>query len=154
MEQLANWLKVLVVVVLLGNLVDFVLPKGDLKRYGGLVVGLVILVTVVSPLWTWMHDLGKNVALPSTTWTNTASGFQTVVQSEELHQAEAIVMNMPGVAQCVLSSTADGRVLAVVTADPSAPRDRIKHYVDAALKVTMGQSPPVVMTIHRAQAGS
>lgn len=149
MEHLGNWVKVLIVVVLLGNLVDFILPKGDLKRYGGLVVGLVILATVVSPLWSWMHQLGQNVTASTTNWTDTASGFSEVVQSEELHQAEAIVLNMPGVVQCRLAPELNGGVVANVQARESTSQQQIVHYVRSALKVTMGQSPHVDLVVTR-----
>lgn len=149
MAALGTWIKALIVVVLLGSVVDFLLPKGDMKRYGGLVVGLVILATVVTPLWTWMHDLGKHVAVPPTQWTNTVSGFATVIESEELHQAEAIVLSMPGIRRCQLSRADDGLILAQVTATPSTPRQRIHRYVVSALKVTTGTESRLVLELHQ-----
>ena len=147
MGDLAGWLKTLIVVVLLGNLVDFILPKGDLKRYGGLIVGLVILAAVVSPLWAWLHQLGKNVSLPSSTWTNSVQGFSQVVSIEELHQAEAIVLSMPGIRSCRLALEPGGAVMAQVVETNSLKPSRVRHYVAAALTVTMGKSPPLNVTL-------
>ncbi|MDA8205112.1 MAG: stage III sporulation protein AF [Thermaerobacter sp.] len=154
-DHIGQWLKVLIVVVLLGNLVDFVLPKGDLKRYGGLVVGLVILATLVSPLWSWLNQMGKTpLALPTAGWTNSQSGFNQVVKMEELHQAEAIVLSMSGVSGCTLTSRVDGSVSAYLVTDGSVSAAQARHYVRAALKVTMGSTPAVEVTVRsRPKAG-
>lgn len=149
MASLADWIKVLIVVVLLGNLVDFVLPKGDLKRYGGLVVGLVILATVVSPLWSWLHQTGKQGPIVQAGWTNSPTGFNQVVQTEEIHQAESIVLSMPGVIQCQMSRQDDGRIIAQVQATNGPSRERLTHYVRSALKVTMGGTSRVEVNITR-----
>lgn len=154
MAHIAEWLKVLIVVVVLGNLVDFILPQGDLKRYGGLVVGLVILAMIVSPLWTWLHDLGNPVALPPANWTNSSSGFNQVVQTEELHQAEAIVLSMPGVHQCRLTRDTDGTVTAQIVLSTDVTRERAGHYVRDALAIAMGKSPRVSVTAKWSKHGS
>jgi stage III sporulation protein AF len=147
MTHIAEWLKVLIVVVVLGNLIDFILPQGDLKRYGGLVVGLVVLAMIVSPLWTWMHQLGSQVPLPPTNWTNSPSGFDQVVQTEELHQAETIVLSMPGVQHCQLTRSPNGTVWAQITLARNVTEVRASHYVHDALAVAMGKSPPVTLIV-------
>ncbi len=147
MGDLGTWLKTLVVVVLLGNFVDFILPKGDLKRYGGLIVGLVILAAVVSPLWSWLHQLGKNVSLPASTWTNSPAGFNQVVTMEELRQAQAIVLSMPGIKACRLTLGPGEVVTAEVVDTGSLKPTRVNHYLKAALTVTMGKSPPLDVSI-------
>lgn len=143
MAAIGDWVKVLIVVVLLGNLVDFILPKGDLKRYGGLVVGLVILATIVRPLWGWMHQLNGQVAVPPASWTNTPSGFNQVVEVEEMHQAEAIVLSMPGVQACRLTAEPGGVVDARVVTASGVSAMRVRHYVKAALEVTLGRNPTI-----------
>ncbi|MCR1352975.1 stage III sporulation protein AF, partial [Acidithiobacillus ferrooxidans] len=57
---IGHWVRSLIIIVLLGNLADFVLPKGDLKKYAGLVVGLVLLLAMVSPVWSLIHQVGKS----------------------------------------------------------------------------------------------
>lgn len=97
MSSIAEWVRTLIVVVLLGNLVEFLLPKSDMKRYAGLVVGLVILAVMLAPVSRWVSALehaGTPLALES--WTNTGPGFRQVTINEELHQAEAIVLTYPG----------------------------------------------------------
>ncbi|MCL5116980.1 MAG: stage III sporulation protein AF [Firmicutes bacterium] len=151
MAAIGDWLKVLIVVVLLGNLVDFILPKGDLKRYGGLVVGLVILATIITPLWGWMRQVHSVATLRPSEWTNSSSGFRTVVASEELHQAEAIVLSMPHIQSCHLTLGADGVVTGVVrTGSTPVSEKTVRHYVDAALQVTMGGTPTVRLTVEQA----
>ncbi|MCY0877713.1 MAG: stage III sporulation protein AF [Firmicutes bacterium] len=148
MSTFGDWLKVLIVVVMLGNLVDFALPKGDLKRYGGFVVGLTILAVMMLPLWRWLHSLDAAFRPPAVTvYTNTASGFETVIQSEELHQAAAIVMSMPHVIRCQLTSADNGMVAAVVTTSGAVSRSQLKKYIQAALTVTMGRSPPLTIVV-------
>lgn len=156
MAAIGDWLRALLVVVLLGNLVDFLLPKGDMKRYGGLIVGLVILATIVTPLWGWMRDLHKLSALSGTEgFTNTSAGYHSVVANEEMHQAEAIVLSMPHVVQCHLSLAVNGTVEGVVRADSrSVTSQEVTHYVRAALQVTMGQAPTVHITVERPSQGS
>lgn len=150
MTGIGDWLKVLIVVVLLGNLVDFVLPKGDLKRYGGLVVGLVILATIITPLWGWMHQLhraGTNLGTQDG-WTNSPTGYTAVVSQEELHQAEAIVLSMPHVIGCQLTMGSNETVEAAVQTDGTpVTRTQLRHYVRAALDVTMGHAPSMTLTV-------
>ncbi len=154
MASIGDWVRVLIVVALLGNLVEFVLPKGDIKRYGGLVVGLVILAVIVNPLWTWLHQVHREMTLEPVSWTNTSSGFQEVVQSEELHQAEAIVLSMPKITGCRLTMGADGLVDASVQAQAGLGRATVLHYVRAALHVTMAQVPPVRLMLSSNQSAN
>lgn len=147
MEALGNWLKVLIVVVLLGNLVDFILPKGDLKRYGGLVIGLVVLGTMITPLWGMMHDLHHGIADVPTSWTNTPSGYSQVVSVEELHQACAIVLSMPGMTHCSMTQGDQNVVWARVAKTPKVSASQAHHYVKAALQVTMGSVPPLELSV-------
>ncbi len=150
MASIGDWIKVLIVVVLLGNFVDYLLPKGDMKRYGGLVVGLVILAVMINPLWGWMRHV-RHVAIgaPNAGWTNTAQGFSTVVESEELHQAEAIVLSMPHILSCQLTSNSGGAVTAVVrTSNRKVSLNTVRQYVKAALEVTMGKAPEIELTVH------
>lgn len=154
MAAIGEWVRVLIVVVLLGNLVEFVLPKGDIKRYGGLVVGLVILAVLVNPLWAWLHQVPRGMTLQSVSWTNTPIGFQEVVQSEELHQAEAIVLSMPQITGCRLTMGGDGVVDATVQAEGGMARGTALHYVRAALHVTMAQVPQVRLMLSNNQAAN
>ncbi|MCY0899504.1 MAG: stage III sporulation protein AF [Firmicutes bacterium] len=148
MNTIGEWLRVLIVVVMLGNLVDFALPKGDLKRYGGLVVGLTILAVMMLPLWQWLQGLDASFHAPVITgYTNSASGFDTVVESEELHQAQAIVMSMPHVVDCQLVPADNGGIVAEVTISGPVPIHELRQYVHAALTVTMGRSSPVTINV-------
>ncbi len=54
MEGLAAWLKQIVAVVLLAGLVDLILPNRTMQRYVRLVAGLLILLTVATPLLNFL----------------------------------------------------------------------------------------------------
>lgn len=156
MLAIGDWVKVLIVVVLLGNLVEFILPKGDMKRYGGLVVGLVILATIITPLWGFLHQVhSAGVFSTNEGWTNTSSGYSQVVSLEELHQAEAIVLSMPHIETCQLTLADNGSVHALVqTTASSVSRQDVSRYVTAALGVTMGTAPKIQLSVHQVGRGS
>jgi stage III sporulation protein AF len=146
-----QWVRTLLVVVLLGNLADFLIPKSDLKRYVGLVVGLVILAVMVEPLWSWMHALKSPEALANTPWTNTPTGFQQVTLQEELRQAQAIVLTYPGVKSCRIEMVAPNHFVARVTLFSSEKSTAtLIRYVASAIQVTTGHSARVHVVISQA----
>ncbi|PQP87808.1 stage III sporulation protein AF, partial [Paenibacillus sp. AR247] len=50
MEWLGNWLKEVIMVVLLATFVDMLLPSRSMERYVKLVLSLLVLVTLLNPL--------------------------------------------------------------------------------------------------------
>jgi len=64
MAALAGWLQQIVAVVLLASLVDLLLPNRTMQRYVRLVAGLLVLMTVATPLLHWFkHDFGSELSL-------------------------------------------------------------------------------------------
>lgn len=55
MEAMSGWLKQIVAVVLLAALVDLVLPNRTMQRYVRLVAGLIILLTIATPVLQWIR---------------------------------------------------------------------------------------------------
>jgi len=55
MEALSGWLRQIVAVVLLAALVDLVLPNRTMQRYVRLVAGLIILLTIATPVLQWIR---------------------------------------------------------------------------------------------------
>jgi len=150
MSSIAEWVRTLIVVVLLGNLVEFLLPKSDMKRYAGLVVGLVILAVMLAPVSRWVSALehaGTPLALAS--WTNTGSGFRQVTINEELHQAEAIVLTYRGVRQCQITEIGPGRFRATIAVVGSVSPSTLQQYVADAIQVTTGA--PASVEVIRSQ---
>jgi stage III sporulation protein AF len=63
MNGLAEWLRHIVAVVLLAALVDLLLPNRTMQRYVRFVAGLIVLLTIASPLLQWIKgDFGTQLA--------------------------------------------------------------------------------------------
>ncbi|THF75909.1 stage III sporulation protein AF [Cohnella fermenti] len=63
MAALAEWLKQVIVVVLLASIVDLLLPNQTMQRYVRLVAGLFILLALIGPLLSWIKaDFGTKLA--------------------------------------------------------------------------------------------
>jgi len=58
MTALAEWLKQIIIVVLLATFIDLILPNRSLQRYVKLVVSLFIIITILSPI---LHLLGTSM---------------------------------------------------------------------------------------------
>ncbi|CAM3787951.1 stage III sporulation protein AF [Cohnella lubricantis] len=56
MAELAAWLGRIVAVVLLVSLVDLILPNQTMQRYVRLVAGLLVLLTVATPVLSWFRS--------------------------------------------------------------------------------------------------
>ena len=146
----AQWVKSLVVIVLLGNVAEFLLPKGDLKRYAGLLVGLVVLLAMISPFGV----MWRGVAVPTLNGAGTAASgsWQTAVAQEELSQARAMVMALPGVTACQVRHPGSGAVAVSVTADGQQATTTLIRYAKAAVAVATGSQQPVRVFIKRPAA--
>jgi stage III sporulation protein AF len=88
MDGLAAWLKQIVAVVLLAGLVDLMLPNRALQRYVRLVAGLLILLTVATPLLQFLKgDFSSKMAEE---WDKfSVQGNQAVPASMDLRRIEA-----------------------------------------------------------------
>lgn len=144
---IGQWIRSLVVIVLLGNLAEFLLPRSDLKRYAGLVIGLVVLAAMISPLTTIWHGL----QVPSVTWASTvpSGAWQTSVDQEELHQARTMILSLPGVTACTISSQTKGPIVVTVNATPQQSRSTLIHFVRDALRVTTASQRSVQVVVRR-----
>ncbi len=63
MEWLSIWLKKLILLVLLAAFLDLILPNTNLQRYVKMVMGLIILITIMSPLFTIFNLSQDDLAL-------------------------------------------------------------------------------------------
>lgn len=91
------WIRTLLALVLLGNVVDWILPDSSLRRYASLVVGLVLLAAMVAPVWSFMH---RSSALePGGSWFSSAStgGLSRTVASQEVQEVSGVLDALPGV---------------------------------------------------------
>jgi len=138
--MVGGWVRTLIVIVLIGNLVDIVLPKGDLRRYAGLIVGLILLAVMIRPLVGivgWMNQSGRSQAF---NWVADGPSLNGAIADEERHQTEAMVETITGVVDCqvqVLSSTDVGMVVRI---KGKVSRPVVKAMATQAVSVIMGDN--------------
>lgn len=63
MEWLSLWLKKIILLVLLAAFLDLILPNTNLQRYVKIVMGLIILVSIMSPLFSLFNLSQDELAL-------------------------------------------------------------------------------------------
>jgi stage III sporulation protein AF len=63
MEWLSLWLKKIILLVLLAAFLDLILPNTNLQRYVKMVMGLIILVSIMSPLFSLFNLSQDELAL-------------------------------------------------------------------------------------------
>lgn len=144
------WVKSLIIIVLLGNLAELVLPKGDMKRYAGLVVGLVLLLTMISPVWSLMQGMRQTaMGAWNTNGSTQGASFQRLVAREELNQAQAMILAYHGVSACHLSQGAGGPLMVDVTVDRAVSQSALTKYISGALQITSGRKPTFTVVVHR-----
>ncbi|WP_052703145.1 stage III sporulation protein AF [Paenibacillus beijingensis] len=69
LEWLSGWLRDIIAIVLLAAIIDLLLPNKAMQRYVRLVVGLIILLTILTPIMRiFQGDLDKKVAEGFRNW--------------------------------------------------------------------------------------
>ncbi len=134
---IGTWVKALIVIVLLGNLAEFVLPKGDLRRYTGLVVGLILLLAMVSPVWNILHGAHPSLIQQQLLGAPSSQGLGEVIRQEEWNQAQAMVLTYPGVTRCAIKESG-GRLAVTVEVTGTVKHKELQHYIAGALQVALG----------------
>lgn len=56
MEWISNWAEVIIIAVIIGTIIEMLLPEGGSKKYIKVVVGVYILFTIISPIVTKFSD--------------------------------------------------------------------------------------------------
>lgn len=75
MEELSAWIRRLIFLLVAAGVVDMILPRGDLRRYVDVVVGLVIIATVLTPVLGWLgEDLDSALAGAMATFNTSLPG--------------------------------------------------------------------------------
>jgi len=52
MEWISNWAEAIIIAVIIGTIIEMILPEGSSKKYIKVVVGVYILFTIISPIIT------------------------------------------------------------------------------------------------------
>ncbi|TYP77872.1 stage III sporulation protein AF [Paenibacillus methanolicus] len=77
LDWLAGWLRQIIAVVLLAGIVDLLLPNKAMQRYVRLVAGLIILLTILSPIIGMLHgDFGMKLHERFDVWLTSAPDKQ------------------------------------------------------------------------------
>ncbi|MBB6692970.1 stage III sporulation protein AF [Cohnella xylanilytica] len=108
MSALSGWLQQIVAVVLLASLVDLLLPNRTMQRYVRLVAGLLVLLTVASPvLQLFKGDFGTRLAsgLESVRLSPGGTSSETKAEMERI-EAEARKLGEARNGQAVKLATA------------------------------------------------
>ncbi len=61
MDKISSWASQIIVAVIIGTIIEMILPKGNNKKYIKMVIGVYILFTILSPVIT--NAFGKNLKL-------------------------------------------------------------------------------------------
>lgn len=129
---IAAWVRTLVALALVGNVVDWVLPAGGLRRYAGLVVGLVLLGAMVGPVWTLFSGIRKaGLEYPG----SLRSAAMTASLNREQDADVAMVLgSLPGVERAAVGRTAG--VVTVTLTVSSPPRSLRRAALDTVEELT------------------
>lgn len=126
MDGLSGWLRQIIAVLLLASIIDLLLPNRTMQRYVRLVAGLFVLLTVATPVLSWMKgDIGSKLA----------EGIDTVVISpqgapDQLAMIEAEGERLRGKQTQQAASLASTRLAAAIRSDVEQSEQRAVRSVD------------------------
>jgi len=117
-SAIAGWVRTLLALALVGNVAEWLLPAGSIRRQARLVVGLILLAALIGPVWHLM--LGASHA----SWAypggaGTATGADLV--REEEADVELILDGLPTVRTARVQETGDVVTVTLTTAGPPPP---------------------------------
>lgn len=173
METLRQWLRSVVVIIILGGFLEFMLPADDLRRFARMVLNLLLVLALIGPLMQVVRRAPGEVQLPAVVVPEGPSTADLVTAGENLRQKSQglfliegeerlsrrvsdVAGMVPGVrgvqAKVVLDSGgAVGRVEIVIGSAPQdydTASDAVRRTVSALLEV-----PPEVIQIRRGPEG-
>lgn len=99
-EYLSDWFKKLIFLVILAGLVDMVLPNSNIQKYARMVLGLLIILTLLSPVLSLLNinDLSNVI------WQNAYLMQQNQVHKVGLAEVEQMASNLERVNQQAILS--------------------------------------------------
>ncbi len=60
MEWVREWLRNIIVIVLLATFADLLLPNSEMQKYAKMVLGLLVIITIISPILTVFEQFSMN----------------------------------------------------------------------------------------------
>jgi hypothetical protein len=134
---LGGWVRTLIALALLANVVDWLMPPGELRRYAALVAGLVMTAALVGPVAGLVKGLGQGGEIGR--WLGVVGGppLGAVIARQQAAEVEAVVETLPGVDTATVR-TRHGMTLV---------RIRVQGHVAAGLREAAQAAVEEVMTV-------
>ncbi len=83
---LSNWLKNIIIIVLIASFVDVLLPNSNIQKYARMVLGLLIILTIITPILSIFSDVSASDLInkiQSQTLTNEEKTISTKIESNQ-----------------------------------------------------------------------
>ncbi|MCY0885054.1 MAG: stage III sporulation protein AF [Firmicutes bacterium] len=139
LATVSDWVRTLVVVALLGNLLEWVLPDSSLRRHAGLVVGLVLLLAILGP-FARLFGNARAALTGAGGYVGGGAGYGALIREEEAQPAAALLEAYPGgTAARVQSGRGPGAPATVAVRARRPPGPHFRAYVAAALAAATGR---------------
>ncbi|MCL8207607.1 MAG: stage III sporulation protein AF [Actinomycetia bacterium] len=97
MAHVLAWVRTLVGLVALGNVLEWLLPSGSLRRYADLAMGLVILLAVLSPLVSWLRPALTAPDVARWFAPGSPAAFAATLARQQRDEVAAMLEALPGV---------------------------------------------------------
>ena len=132
---LGGWVRTLIALALVANVVDWLMPPGELRRYASLVAGLVMTAALVGPVAGVVRGLGHGGDIGR--WLGLAGGpsLGAVIARQQAAEVEAVLESLPGVETAEVT-TAHGTTLVRMTVQ-GRPTPGLRAAARAAVEEVM-----------------
>ena len=117
-SAIAGWVRTLLALALVGNVAEWLLPAGSIRRQARLVVGLILLAALIGPVWRLM--LGVSHASWVYTGGAGAAAGADLVREEEA-DVGLILASLPTVRAARVTEAGGVVTVTLTTAGPSPP---------------------------------
>ena len=94
-EWISNWVGGIIIAVIIGTIIEMLLPEGNSKKYIKVVIGIYVIFTIVSPLVNIF--IGKEIEVPDVLDLNKyvekevkATNIQNIIQSDNTNNIKSI----------------------------------------------------------------
>jgi hypothetical protein len=115
--HLATWVRTLLALALVGNVADWILPSGSIRRQAGLVIGLILLGAMVGPVWSLMSGVRQmSLRYPG----SAGSSVQAALVREEAADVTLVLESLPTVEGASVAQQGGG-VAVVLEVSGAAP---------------------------------
>jgi|BEDMetMinimDraft_2_1075160.scaffolds.fasta_scaffold11137_2 stage III sporulation protein AF len=132
------WVRTLVALVALANVLEWMLPGGSPKRYAELAMGLVVLLAVLSPLMSWFRPTLAPSDVARWFAPGSPAAFEATLARQQGDEVAALLESLPGVRTAEVDRGPPVTVRLVVA--PSADRRALTQAARAAVEEVMGVS--------------